>query len=1035
MTNPYPRGLYEELVTEALRADLDRVVDASRLTPVRSDLARPEAGDRLALHLARLIQTAVDSLPEKERIARGLHLARILVSTLAQELDEPDLLHESPVLEDSVLRAVFARNPDGSLEEIEAPLIPLLDTTLLTNAPGEPNVGSQLRTEIDSAQKIDLVMAFVRRSGIRPFLAAFQRHCEADKPLRLLTTIYTGSTERRALEELRDVGADVRISYDTTGTRLHAKAWLFHRALGMSTAYIGSSNLTHQAQRTGLEWNVRIAGARNRSVVDKMAAVFAAYWESGDFEPFDAARFDAHREQTATGPRTILSPVELRLFPFQERLLEQITVARERGRHRNLLVAATGTGKTVMAAVDYGRLRDRLPRARLLFVAHSVDILEQSLATFRHAIRDAGFGELWVGGERPSRWQHVFASIQSLSAASLEDLAPDHFDVVIVDEIHHGAAPSYTRLLDHVRPRELMGLTATPERADGLTILDWFGGRIAADLRLWDAIDQHRLVPFEYYGVADRSDLTGVAWKRGVGYDVEGLTNVYTANDVWAREVIGKLAQCVDDLDAMSALGFCVSVVHARFMARVFNENGIASAAVWGDSPKIERADALDKLRRGEVKVLFSVDLFNEGVDLPDVDTLLLLRPTESPVLFLQQLGRGLRKAEGKTACLVLDFIGRHRSEFRFHPRLQALLGGSRRHVEHQVQNGFPFLPAGCHMEIEPVARDVVLRSIRDAVPHTWAARATELASLAREGKGSLRDFLDESGLELEDLYASNDRGWSSLREAAGLPIKPAGSHERTLRRGCGRMLHVDDATRLDAYSTLLKREEPPTLSDPRSREARLARMLVASVGDRAVTRETSLAEGMALLWAHPQVRAELVELFDLLASRIDHCHTPLPHERYADVPLQVHARYTRIEILAALDPKPLAKVPAWQDGARWLREPQIDLAAFTLDKTSGSFSPTTRYRDYAISPDLIHWESQGRVRADSEPGQRYRQHGTGDSTMLLFARERVGERAFWFLGPATFVSYQGEKPMAITWKLTHPLPGDLFQAFAAAVG
>jgi hypothetical protein len=482
-------------------------------------------------------------------------------------------------------------------------------------------------------------------------------------------------------------------------------------------------------------------------------------------------------------------------------------------------------------------------------------------------------------------------------------------------------------------------------------------------------------VPFEYYGVHDGSDLTQVNWTRGTGYDVEGLTNVYTANDVWARLVIRQLADRVDNTRTMSAIGFCVSIAHARFMARVFNDHGIAAAAVWGDSPKVERAEALNRLRRREINILFSVDLFNEGVDLPNVETLLLLRPTESPVLFLQQLGRGLRKADGKTACLVLDFIGQHRSEFRFHTRLQALLGGSRKHVEKQVQTGFPFLPAGCHMELEPIAREIVLRSIRNAAPSTWKAMVSELAGLAKEGNGSLRDFLEQSGLEIDDVYSSRDRGWSSLKEEAGLPIEPAGPHEKALRRGCSRMLHVDDTARLTAYSELLTQVSPPLLLDPQARESRIARMLVASVCDKVITKDGSLA------------------------------------------------------------PESRAKVPAWQTGSRWLPEAGIDVAAFTLDKTSGQFSPTTRYRDYAISRELIHWESQGVVRADSERGIRYRNHVAQGSTMLLFARERTDDRSFWFLGPASYVRHEGERPMAITWKLEEPLPGDLFQTFAAAVG
>ena len=1023
------RGLYEELISEALEAELNRL--GADLEPRREPLRRAEAGDRIALHLARLVERSVDDLPEKDRVGRGLALARALVATLARQLGNAPLASEAPVADESVLRSLLARQPDGSPERIAAPLIPLLDTTILTNAPGEPRVGHQLRAEIDSAERIDLVMAFIRRSGIRPFERAFRHHGERGQPLRILTTTYTGSTEREALERLQGLGAEVRVSYDTTSTRLHAKAWLFHRPAGFSTAYVGSSNLTHAAQVSGLEWNVRASGARNPAVIEKVAAVFEAYWESGDFEPFVPEEFEERSEARGSATRTLLSPVEIRLEPFQERLLEEIEVARERGQHRNLLVSATGTGKTVMAAVDYARIRKRLDRSRLLFVAHRSELLEQSLATYGHALRDRDFGELWVREKRPKRWEHVFASIQSVNAAGLDRLAPDHFDVLVVDEFHHAAARSYKALLDHVRPKELLGLTATPERADGLPILDWFFGRITAELRLWDAIDQHRLVPFQYYGVHDGSDLTEIPWSRGTGYDVDGLTNLYTANDAWARLVLEQLETRVDDLASLRALGFCVSIRHARFMARVFNELGVASAAVWGDSPPSERKGALAKLRDGDIQVLFSVDLFNEGIDLPAVDTLLLLRPTDSPTLFLQQLGRGLRRSEGKTSCLVLDFVGQQRREFRFDRRFGALLGGSRKNVERQVEQRFPFLPAGCHMEFEHKAQEIVLGSIRRAVPSQWAAKADELRRLTREGRGSLAAYLEDTGLALEDVYTGS-KSWSDLKEAAGAPLEPAGREEASLRRACGRLLHLDDLARLDPYRRLLRSDAPPTLDDPASREARLVRMLVASVSDRAVSKKDSLEEGVALLWQHPQVRSELVELFDILASRIDHQHHALAD--HPEVPLQVHARYSRLEILAAFDPRDRAKVTTWQTGVRWLPQARADLFAFTLDKTSGQFSPTTRYRDYAISPTLIHWESQSATRAESETGRRYQNHIEAGSTILLFARERQDERAFWFLGPARYVSHQGERPMAITWRLAHPLPGDLFAAFAAAV-
>jgi superfamily II DNA or RNA helicase/HKD family nuclease len=1026
------RGLYEVLITEALETHLRGLED--RLAAVRGQLRAAEAADRISLHLARLVERAISTINEDERSKAGIDLARRLVDALIRSLPAAgDLAAERPAELGEVLHSIVGRLPDGRAELIPEPLIPLLDTTLLTNAPGEPRVGHQLLAEIHSADRIDVVMAFIRRSGIAPLMPALRDHCAAGRKMRVLTTTYTGTTELRALEDLKDSGANVRVSYDLSGTRLHAKAWLLHRESGFSTAYIGSSNLTHAAQVSGLEWNVRISAARNRDVIDKVVAVFEGYWHNPDFRPYDHAEFRARSDEKAIAQGTVLlPPTELRPEPFQERLLEQVTLSRQEGYHRNLLVAATGTGKTVMAALDYAGLREVLPRAHLLFVAHREEILLQSQATFRQALRDPSFGELWVGGSRPHRFEHVFASIQSLNTTGLTHLDPAHFDVVIVDEFHHAAARSYQALLDHVRPVELLGLTATPERSDGLPILNWFEGRIAAELRLWDAISQQRLVPFAYYGIHDNTDLREIPWRRGRGYDAEGLSNILTANDACARFVLQELEKRVDDLGRMRALGFCVGIEHARFMARVFGAAGVPSRAVWSDTPECERRAALADLAARRVNVVFSIDLFNEGVDVPAVDTLLMLRPTDSPTLFLQQLGRGLRRSIGKSTCTVLDFVGLHRREFRFDRRYRALLGGTRKSLAQQVEAGFPFLPAGCHMELDRVTTEIVLENIRTAVPARWTERVEALRQLSVRGVDcTLARYLEETGLELEDVYGGG-KSWSDLREDAGLDERTDGPHEHALRRACGRLLHVDDRSRLGAYRRLLQSNHPPEPDRLPQCEQRLLRMLVGSLVSGSVSKSTSLAEGARLLWSHARVRAELLELLEILAARIEHIAIPLSID--PSVPLMVHARYTRVEILAGFDVGSGAKVAPWQTGVHWAANSRSDLLAFTLDKTSGQFSPTTRYRDYAISAELIHWESQSMTRADSDTGRRYRNHETAGTHVMLFARERSSDRAFYFLGPATYVGHESEQPMAITWRLHHPLPGDLFAAFAAAV-
>jgi hypothetical protein len=332
-------------------------------------------------------------------------------------------------------------------------------------------------------------------------------------------------------------------------------------------------------------------------------------------------------------------------------------------------------------------------------------------------------------------------------------------------------------------------------------------------------------------------------------------------------------------------------------------------------------------------------------------------------------------------------------------------------------------------MELDSVAQDVVLRSIKNAIPSTWDEKARELRALRDAGKEiTIGRYLAETGLEVTDIYGS-DRGWSDLCEKAGIAVAPAGAQEKSLRRGVGRLLHVDDRQRLQHYQNFLSVEQPD-VAVMTELEQRLARMLAATVASEALPKTDLLQSAVDLVWAHPQVVTELSQLFDAIDGEPSHVHRPAA----ASIPLQIHGRYTRIEILAAVGEGDAAKTPQWREGVYDAKRVGADLLAFTLDKTRGGFSPTTRYQDYAISPDLIHWESQSTLRADSPTGRRYQDHVAMGRSIFLFARTGVDDRAFWFLGPATYVQHEGERPMAITWRLETPLSGDLFAAFAAAV-
>ncbi len=1018
-------GLYDSLITRRLKDQLGSVLDSQYHAKFRT-LEDSESADRVAMFLENLIRKAVESLPKEGRAEAAAALTNSLISELANQSSSIKPTLDELSKPGEVLQAILRRHPDGSPEEIALPLTPLLDTALLTNSRGEPQIGGELRAEIPSANSIDLLISFIRWSGIRDYLDLFRDHITGGGKVRVLTTTYINATELRALEALKSIGVEIKVSYDVETTRLHAKAWIFHRKSGFSTAYVGSSNLSHAALSTGLEWNLRVSAKRNVDVVDKMKAMFDSYWANGDFVEFDAMEFKERTDSQTQVSIPTLSSVEVRLSPFQERLLEQIEVSRAAGFSHNLLVAATGTGKTVMSAVDFSRLKSELGNPRLLFIAHREEILNQAQATFRHVLRIPDFGEKWVGGARPVKFDHVFASIQSLSSSGIEKIEPVHFDIVIIDEFHHAAASTYTKLLEHLQPKQLLGLTATPERADGLDILKYFGGRIAAELRIWDAIEQQYLVPFTYYGIHDEVDLREIPWHRGTGYEISALENVYTGNDRWARLVLNQLQRIVGDVQSMRAIGFCVSVQHAKFMSDFFQSAGIPSSVVVGTTDSEERSKSLRDLASGEIKIIFAVDVLNEGVDIPTVDTLLMLRPTESATLFIQQMGRGLRKFPKKDQCTVLDFIGLQRTEFRFDLKFRALLACTRLELEKHVSEGFPMLPAGCSMFLDAVAQETVLKSIRNALPTTWAKRVSELRQL---GGMTLAQYLIETGLELDDIYA-NGRSWTELRRSAGLALNHESSpEEKALLRAVGRLLHIDDHARINSYRYLVSPGQKVDVSDLPETEFRFARMLAESLD--VLKPGSTVADAVELVRNHSVVCSELQELFDVLETKIDHIHDygGLPNS-----PLVTHAKYSRLEILGGAGVGGDGPTPEWREGVKWDAASQTDLFLVTLDKSDASFSPKTRYRDYAINQELLHWESQSTTSISSATGQRYVTQGSNGTNIAIFARLNKSQRAFTFLGLADYVRHEGDRPIAITWRLRKPLPGDLYAQFSVAV-
>jgi len=1054
ITPQLPIGLYEQVLDDELARTLKSLERSGGLQAVTAPLDPGDSHDVLARYLAGRIARALRAEAEKPggdeaaRMTRQVALCNRLLA-LSEPESEAALLPPEPAA-----RLMAIRHAGGDAAAAR-PTTPLSASCLLTGARRDPTLLSQLKAEIATADRVDMLCSFIKWSGVRVLAGELRTLAETRaRPLRLVTTSYTGATDQRAVDFLRDLpGAQVRVSYDTKRTRLHAKAYLFHRDSGFGTAYIGSSNLSDPAMTDGLEWNVKISQYESPHLWAKIVATFDAYWnDDSEFAPYTDAEEDRARLHAALlrerGGADLYSPggdsqmaalFDLRPYPFQQEILDRLTADRElRDLWRNLVIAATGTGKTMVAAFDYKRFRAgraaRGETSRLLFVAHREEILKQSLHTFRAVLRDPNFGDLHVGRFKPGQDDHRFVSIQTYHSAELhEQFAADHFDYVVVDEFHHAEAPTYARLLDHVRPRVLLGLTATPERADGRDILRHFGGHVSAEIRLPEAVSRRLLCPFQYFGITDPVDHSRLAWRRGA-YAPEALEREYVGSDVRTGAILQAVADKLLDPRRARALGFCVSVAHARYMAQCFRAAGLAAEHLSGESPADVRDNVQRRLRDREINFLFVVDLYNEGVDIPEVDTVLFLRPTESLTVFLQQLGRGLRLSEGKECLTVLDFVGQAHDRYDWGSRFRALLDAPKNRLDREVEAGFPHAPPGCSFELERVAQEHVLESIRRAISgargnlsefaRTFFADTGETPTLAR--------FLDYYELPPDDLYRHNS--WTGLSVKARLLPADALATEpdaERLVKGLRRVAHWDSPKRLQQVVSLIAKLSAGTLGDPAAlapADRPLLTMLSLSLWGRKDAPK-DLAAALARLAANPLHLAEMRDLLTWLLERVASVAPPLALS-FA-TPLELHGAYTRDEILAALGFWTLAEQSDVREGVKYLGSIQTDVFFVTLNKTEDDYSPTTMYEDYAVSDTLFHWQSQSTTSADSKTGRRYIEHERAGGTVLLFVREDAQNangytNPYYFLGPARYVEHTGSRPMSILWRLDHALPARL---------
>lgn len=1029
------QGIYEELITQLVSENLNKI-DKDKFFLKKTSIDKEEASSVLSKHLAKTLKHAFQLIKGKAELQ--IEIANKIIKLLKDELNKQEFNDDLVSVEGEILKAVFSKtdahfsNLDLRLKEI-TPYTRLTQSELFTGGNGGLSLESELKKEILSSNEIYLLVSFIKFKGIIILEKELREFTERGGKLKVITTTYIGATDYKAIQLLSKLpNTEVKISYNTSNERLHAKAYLFYRNTGFHTAYIGSSNFSRSALTDGLEWNLKVTTKEVSHIIDKFNKTFDSYWKSDDFELFDDSK---HKEklQNALKQSKFSKPYEnatalfdIKPFPYQKEVLEKLEVERTvHKRFRNLVVAATGTGKTVISAFDYKRFKQNNKSAKLLFLAHRKEIIQKSLSTFQGVLRNNNIGELWVDGMTPNNFEFVFASVQSVKNKFKEyNLTSNYYDYIIIDECHHQRANSYREIINHFKPKVLLGLTATPERMDGGDILEDFENKIAAEIRLPEAMNRKLLSPFQYFGITDSIDLTNVSWSRGK-YAPSELTDLYTGNDRRVREIIDALDKYTKDINEVRSLGYCVTMEHAKFMAKKFTLAGLKADYLTSENSK-DRVYIRQKLEKKEINYLFVVDMFNEGIDIPEIDTVLFLRPTESLTVFLQQLGRGLRLHEEKDCLTVLDFVGNSKPEYNFESKFRALIGKTNTTVLKQIEDDFPHLPLGCSIILEKKTKETILKNITAATSLNKNKLIQRIQQFQHDTYLPLTigNFSKFYNIPLQSIYKRGS--WKRLCQLAGKINDFDPKNEKEIVSAISnKWLSTNSLSYFTFILKIAKQNFNINISEFNQNEKIMLLMLHYDVWQKEGGFD-SLEESIKTIGLNKILIEEIKEVLELLIENIDFKELPiqLPYHQ----PLKLHSRYTRDQILSAFQLSSFNKKSSNREGTALNKDLNTEILFINLIKSEENFSPTTMYDDYAVNELLFHWQTQNSARPDLGKGLSYIKHKEQEKRILLFVREKAKNEfgkstGYVFIGEGEIKDHYGSKPMNINWELKEPMP------------
>lgn len=1017
-------GTYENLITDGLKREM-LTSSEKGLICKQEDIDGAESPNMLTEHLSRIIRNRLsdENLTTEERAA----FANRLIDFLGEEKEEK-------VVDDKqMLAAVVSRQEEARLKATNSTLVrPLTGfrvSNLFTGGQSHVSLSSEIERDIESADSICMIVSFLKLSGVNLIYDHLKRFCSNPQHrLRIITTTYCGVTDAKAVERLASLpNTEIRISYNTQIERLHAKSYIFERNSGFSTAYIGSSNLSKSAQTDGLEWNIRVTNVENPHIINAALATFDIYWNSHNFEDFREGGIEKlYKElQKVREPKLATDVLaKYTILPHQKQILDKLAVIREGGVRRNLIVAATGTGKTVISAFDYKVFTEQTEGThRLLFVAHREEILKQSRRTYRSVLLDANFGDIWVGDSRPQNGiDHLFISVQTFNSKYeriFSGLPADYYDYIVIDEAHHLVADSYRKIISKFTPKLLVGLTATPERMDGVSLLPDFDNQISAEIRLPKALDEGLLTPFQYLCISDETDLTDEELMQGDRYVATKLTDKL-CNLQRVGLIVNRLQYYLADEHKCRALGFCATKKHAQFMAEEFRRVGLKAAYLTSDNDA-ERLSLNKQLAKGEINYLFVVDIFNEGVDIPAVDTVLFLRPTESLTIFLQQLGRGLRLYPGKQQLTVFDFVAQLNQKYDFASRFRSLLTRTDKSVVDQVKNGFTLLPHGCAIHMEEKAQEYVLQNIKAAI-YNKARLVKELRTYTHTP--TLAEFIENNGQDVRLIYKGG-YCWSSLKREAGMCDYPEDDNTKLFVKGIGNLVHVNTVSYLNFIRKVMLAKGNVKCNDEREETFAVMLYYTLFIDNISKVGVKSISEALRRLADYPMFISEILELTDYLLAHLE--TKTFSVGEGMPMGLEQYGCYTREEVFAIFKRQTAnKKMQGSVAGVFNIEELNTELFFVTLNKSDKDFSAETMYNDYVVSENEFRWESQN-TDSHQGKGKRFVEQKKNGKKFLLFVRENKKDGygntcPFICFGLVDYIRSKDDKPMKINWQTHHPI-------------